>query len=1705
LRRRIVLLAVSLSLLLGFVAVFLNVTETDLFLRRALRAFVPQQIQNVLRPLRAPMVIGFSPEWEATNVPLRSPVTITFLTPMNPEATERSVSVAPEVAGEFSWRGSTLVFTPDEDWPMETEVTVSVTRDARSWLMRRMERGFAFAFTTIGPPSIVATEPSQEARFVYSPRQLTIEFSRPMDHESVESRFSITPEISGQRLTWSDEQLVVSGEFSPSTEYRVSIGRNARDAAQGLRTAEHFEWTFVTTERAPHLALEDVGREMLLTAEVSGTLKLGLLNVSRVDFDLYPVDVSTYISMTNLSSEEWGLFAPEETPLTSWSIEPEVAPDRDENLALDLEPMAPGIYLLAARSPEGARDSQLLVATRTALTLKRTPSQALVWATSMEDGHPLEGLAVDLYDESGDLLDTGTTDGDGIFFTDLSSQPEQLYAVAQGEDGLSLCSDSWDEGIEPWRFDQVLWRWASQVRAYTVFLYTDRPAYTPGQTVSFRAILRRDDDGSYSLPAVGTVVQMTAANSKGNVIYDADLETSPFGTVHGAFALNDEVEPGEYFLEAVIGAEEYRLPFQIEERGEAPFTVDVAFDQEEYMTGEVVSATVTAGYHFGVPVEGATVEYTVYGSAYQVPWGEGDVGPGSCEGASCEETSRREIASGTGITDGAGKFGVLLRADTARQESSQVLTLEATVTELGGEEVSGEASAVVHRGEFYIDLQPDRSVVTKGQRASVEVRTLDVAGQYQAELELSYTVEVSEWEKVPTTVQGLTYWDWREIVSTVETSTVTTDAEGKAQISFVPRQGGPYRVEARGRDGRGNQVLASAQLWVSDPDRKVAWRFSEDDRIELIPDKASYQPDETARVLIQSPYDSALGLVTVERGGILSHSVSELKGNSPIVEIPLEDSYAPNVFVSVVLVPRGRVASPGPGFKVGYAELSVQAPQNVLQVTVTPDERRYEPGRMASLTIRTRDYLGRPVRSEVSLEVVDDSVQSDAGEARPGLVETFYGPRSLAVRTMQSLVVYAERARVVEDYGGAEGVAEQEPGQVLPELAYWNPAIVTDEAGTAVVTFQIPDDAARWQVLAEGVTLEGLVGAAEEQIISQKALVAVPSVPRLLYVGDEAIITGSVENHAGDVVQARVTLAPSDGLGVLEGARSVVIGPDESVTLEWTVEAEEAGDATLTMIAEADPWREVVQTSVSVQPFGERTVVLDAHVVQGEASQAVSVPAGVEGADLDVDVAPTLAAALIDSVEYLSDSPYDSVEQTVSRFLPALELARVLSEQGLDSEQLLPQLSGSVESSLQRLYRTQNRDGGWGWAGGDESQVSQTAYVILGLDRARRAGYEVNERAMSAGLGFLRQSVLEARSVAERAYVSYVLAECGHGDLSLARSLSERRRRMDPYAQAYLALALHSLGDSQTAQQIVEELAAKVIETANTAHWTEEEHDLSAMSSDGQTTATVLQAMLAVDADNPLAAKSVRWLMWGRQGGYWHTTHETAEVVLALAAWMEAWGQPEESFEYQVLLNGEVQAAETASAENIGSHLELSVSDLAPGDSRLEIVAEDPGVVYVATALGYFARTETLEAARSLDGPIVERRYEDPVTGEPLTGCRVGDLIRVRLTIELPEDGWYVVVEDPLPSGTEPVDVGAKTTAAGGGEGVGMGWRVIPYDGRTVFYAARLARGAYEYTYLLRATAVGQFKAMPAEVSLMYAPDIWGRSASSALHIDRRP
>ena len=109
----------------------------------------------------------------------------------------------------------------------------------------------------------------------------------------------------------------------------------------------------------------------------------------------------------------------------------------------------------------------------------------------------------------------------------------------------------------------------------------------------------------------------------------------------------------------------------------------------------------------------------------------------------------------------------------------------------------------------------------------------------------------------------------------------------------------------------------------------------------MVADKKSYKPGETATLLVQSPYEKALGLLTLERQGVTSHRLLKIEGDTPAIEIPITGDHAPNVFASVVLL-RGRIhdqkdatgfETGAPGFKMGYAHLKVEPVEQRLGIS----------------------------------------------------------------------------------------------------------------------------------------------------------------------------------------------------------------------------------------------------------------------------------------------------------------------------------------------------------------------------------------------------------------------------------------------------------------------------------------------------------------------------------------------------------------------------------------------------------------------------------------------------------------------------------------------------------------------------------------------------------------------------------------------------
>ncbi|HET9222588.1 MAG TPA: alpha-2-macroglobulin family protein, partial [Roseiflexaceae bacterium] len=942
--------------------------------------------------------------------------------------------------------------------------------------------------------------------------------------------------------------------------------------------------------------------------------------------------------------------------------------------------------------------------------------------------------------------------------------------------------------------------------------------------------------------------------------------------------------------------------------------------------------------------------------------------------------------------------------------------------DVDGQVITAGGSANVHVAAFYIGLRPEGYVAQAGKPQNISLITLDPQGQPVGNRALTAKLYRRDWfsvrEQGP---DGRFYFTSNFTDTLVETKSATTDAQGRGSVSFTPAQGGSYRVGVEGRDDGGHTVQASAFTWVAGGD--VFWGINDTARVDLIADKDRYKPGETAGVLVTAPYPGMTALMTIERGQVLEHKLLTLQGTTELLQVPITAEHAPNVYVSVVLVKPAGGDVPVPDLRVGLVNLPVSTEQQELTISVTPDKEQAGPRDKVTYTVKATDYSGKGVKTEVSLALVDKAVLALADDPNPTLKGAFYEKRPLGVFTAQSLTALVDRVTLKlqpGSKGGGGGLdAEVLVRRDFPDTAYWNPALVTGDDGTASVTITLPDSLTTWRMTARGVTAATLVGQAGEDIVATRPLLVRPSLPRFLTVGDQPVLQAVLHNNTASAINTTATLdiIAADGATPtvkLGGAvqQTISVPANGTAVVRWPAEVTSAGQATLRFTIKGGDLQDIAEVALPVQRYVTPEVVASAgHVADkpvvetlmvGDATISNSQPPTPNSqGEVDLELVPSLAAGIASGLDYLEQYPYLCAEQTVSRFLPNAVSYRTLRQVGRDDPQLKAALEQNLAAGLQRLSLLQNLDGGWGWWPGDASNTYLTAYVAQGLVEARRAGYGVDQQMFEQAIAYLesaldqelylgnaRGSGQELRNAQfsilnTRSYVLYVLAEAGKPDRGRTIALFEQRAQLQIYGRAYLLMTLKALGGEGTRERtLVGDLMGTAILHTADAHWEEGATDYWTMSSNTRTTALALQALVRSDPGNFLVPNAVRYLMGLRDHGHWSTTQESAATLMALSEYIAQSGELEADYTYRAALDGRTLGEGAINRDNLDNPVSIvfGLAELkAGGPSQLALQRQAAGSQTGKGRLYYTLRMRYYEDAASVQaldkGIGVQREY----------------------------------------------------------------------------------------------------------------------------------
>lgn len=1718
----------------------------------------------------SPEVILTYPETNTQNAGVSEPISVTFNTEMDRASVEARFSVASvqsgaPVAGKFEWNGARMQFIPDKPLVYNAQYRATLKVGAQDIDKKAAtKKETTWQFRTTRKPGVLATEPKNGATASTSIRSgFLINYASPMAQDVV--TVTIQPTITNQYSYWnSSTQQTISGGWLASETYTVTISGKSQ-TVYGEELGADTVVKFTAAPLDPEVYLNVNGAAGLYDANVPQLIYTTYRNVKEIDYALYNMPRADLLRAVGSDRYQyWDNYQPNTNNLIrEWQQEVSAPLNASRVISTSLggekltDLLKPGAYYFQARTASGvkpaSRSRHILIVTPYNLALKRNENTALVWATNLSTGKPVADLPITIYTADGKAAATGTTDKDGVYRGTFPQQEywEPLFAVSEQNGVVQVAVGSdWNDGIQTFDFNLNTQYGAQE---YYANMYTDRAIYRPGQTVYFKGILRRDNDAQYTLPTQLKTVPIKVMDSNGREILTQDLPLNAYGTFNGEIKLADGAALGYYSIVLEFGPDNRRfynsVGFQVAEYKKPEFEVAVKTDKDSYINGETIRVDTESTYYFGGAVSNAKVQWRLLSDDLFFTT---DKVKGWWDFSDYDLTANRNrsggvVSEGKGITDKDGKFAFTVPADVQDYPLSQNFTIDVEITDINNSAVSSRAVVPVHKGQFYIGLRPQSYLGEVNQKQGVDVITVNPQGDPYPRQPVTVSVYEHKWYSVrEKDSDGNFYWKSAYTDTLVISDTVTTDAQGAATAYYTPTVGGVYKIAAEGQDSKGNLIRSATYQWVPSSDF-VNWRIENNDRIDLVADKKEYNVGDTAKVLVPAPFKGGQALLTIERGGVLYVEALGEIGNSETLEIPIKPEYVPTVYVSVMLV-KGRAAdSPTPQFKLGYATLNVNPENKILAVKVTPDKplnakglAEYQPGDKVTFTIEALDVNNKPAQTEFSVALVDKAVLALADDTSTPLQEAFWGTRGIGVQTSASWVRSVERINqnVQAEAKGGGGGAPEESSPVrrnFQDTAFWKADVVTDANGKATVSVNLPDNLTTWNLTAKGVTKETLVGTGKLEILETKPLLVRPVVPRFFVPGDSVLVEAVVNNNTANDVTVDVKLQAT-GLTLSNNAtQPLTVKANDKAKVSWqTTVNQDANVVQVQFSATGGGYSDALEATLPVVRPSSPEVVGTSGTVDAKVAEQIKVPSNADTSvgGLRITTSPSLAAASLDSLEFLKAYPYECAEQVVSKFYPNVVTYQALKDFGVNDAQLEKQLTINISQQIQRLYQLQHGDGGWGlWATGN-SFPHTTAYAVLGLDAANKAGFAVDEYVIQRGRDYLNQYLEQPNDANEpyrynqRAFVVYALNETSDTNEYAARAtaLYERRDQLDNFAKSYLMMALHKNGNNAQAEALLQQLTANAIPSASGTHWEEKQPDWFMMNTDTRTTAIVLYGIARVDPQNALLKNAVRWLMTMRAQGHWETTQETAWALLGLTEYMKQSGELDAKYTYEVAVNGKSLGTEQVTQENLtdNKNFNVAMKDLLldAANELLFTKGEGPGNLYYSAFLNYYLPAENIPA---LDrGVYVMRQYfkVDQATLKPtatqITSANVGDYVQVKITIISPINLHYLLVEDPLPSGFEAVDTSLKTTSAGAtapelakdiSDCTACSEYYYPYwyywtntelrDDKVALFADYLSRGTYEYSYLMRASVIGDYTVLPTTATQMYEPDVFGRSSGT--------
>ncbi len=1536
------------------------------------------------------------------------------------------------------------------------------------------------------------------------------------DQQNVHNLVSVNPVVPFQ-IEIIDNGLLLRGDFAPGITYEVVVNRALRGIfgeELGSDVSRYVEFG----ERAPAIAFT-TAKAMYLSTKGSKAIGVNITSVPRIKVTVAKIYENNILAYMRQGGD-YDYFYDEATDdyywlygFTRWENFGDLVYEREyetrslpttngvSHLALDLPDRSQykGVYIVkvAATDRQWLQDSRIISVSDIGLIAKATENDVVVFANSIMDVSPIQGVEIKLISSNNQEVLTAKTDGSGVArFENIKATAPQfkvaMITARAGEDFNTMLFEG--TRVETSRYD--VGGALENPAGYQAFIYGERNIYRPGETVHLGVVLR---DQQWK-PVAGVPLKLKMLLPNGKVYRTMRLSPDGEGGATADISLPASAVTGTYIAE-VYSANDILLnsySVSVEEFIPDRIRVNVTADREELGVKDSLHITAQAMNLFGPPAAGRNYEM-------QFLLRRKDLQPKGFEDYTFTVKTQNNVTIDNVVRQGKTNdqgmawetFGMPAGLDHSGMLLGRVYT---TVFDETGRPVNRLKQFDVLTQNVFFGVGRIEKYVNTRQPLSLPLVAVNHKGS-----PISAKAQVQ-----------IVKYNWQNIIERNQDSTFRYVSQKKEQImverlvavngtstrfTYTPVASGEYEIRVL-EAGTANYVSYGFYAYGWGDTQVSSFEVNTEGQIDIELDKPKYTVGETANILFKTPFAGRL-LVTVERNKVYEYFVIETDKKSASLALPVKEEYLPNVYISATLIkPLGDNTIPLT-VAHGFAPLLAEEPSTLMPVSINAVARSRSKTKQ-KITVKT----GK-ADVDVTIAVVDEGILQLKDFESPNPHAFFFRKRALQVASYNIYpFLFPELQRRLASPGGDGFDLDKRVNPLTNRrvnlVSYWSGILKTNSSGEASMTVDIPQFSGDLRIMA--VAYRGnKFGSADAHIKVADPLVVSTALPRFVSPGDTVTVPVTLTNTTDKQGQATALIKTTGGLSVVgQPKQSTTLAPNREGQVVFRIAAgADIGTGDVEIEVSGLNGNYTDKTSLTIRPVTSLLKTSGSGEVQAGSKRTLRmahnfIPSSVDGRLI---IARTPLAEFTKDVRYLVEYPHGCVEQTVSiafvqLYLP--DLAKALGSRPVHSSEVRL----NVQEAARALASMQLYNGALSyWPGGTEESWWGSAYAAHFMFEARRAGYDVQEQQLDKVLAYLSKKVRQRTHESYRYYTDnntmitkkipskeifyslYVLALAGRHDIATMNHYKMRLDSMALDSRYLLAGAYLLAGDRKSYTAVLPRAFAGERSTRAFG---------GSFYSYVRDEAISLNALIEGDPGNPQVASMAKHLAQQlRQGGQ-YGTQERSFTLLALGKLARRGSE------------GNATATVSAGGKQVGA---FSGDALVLGS---EVIGKDVTIdVEGKGSLYFFWEVEGISSTGDYaqeDSRLRVRRSFLSRSGQSISpqNVRQNDLVVVKLTLESAGGELVpnVVVTDMLPAGFEIEN--PRVAAVPELEWIKDNAAADYFDIRDdrINYFTTADTKAKNFYYLVRAVSRGTFRLGPVSADAMYNADYHSANGGGTVRVE---